>query len=359
MSKTNVLVILLNFHLAKADTYINPVINSDYPDPGILRLPDPEDGYLGVVSSGNVEDAFPLIWSQDLVSWSPRGHVFPNGSWPKWAVKEMWAPEIHFVNGRYICYFAAEASEGSTKHSIGVAVSETPWGPYIDIGKPIVEQHWNCIACFIDPSYFLDPKTEKQFLLWKGDTVLPFQPSIIYMQELNENGTAFADNSEPIRILKNDRLSENMIVEGPWMMFKEGNYFLFYSSSWVTMISYKVEVALSSNITHQEFVKANIPVIKTREKNQCSWVCWLTGAETERNTDEVKFEGPGHGSVVEDGVGDWWLVYAVWKANHINMWPPGRLMMLDKISWHVDNNDSDIEWPFIGSPSETEQNGPQ
>ena len=27
---------------------------------------------MGVVSSGNVEDAFPLIWSQDLVSWSPR-----------------------------------------------------------------------------------------------------------------------------------------------------------------------------------------------------------------------------------------------------------------------------------------------
>ena len=92
------------------------------------------------------------------------------------------------------------------------------------------------------------------------------------MQELNENGTAFADNSEPIRILKNDRcfadikiiknssffnyrLSENMIVEGPWMMFKEGNYFLFYSSSWVTMSSYKVEVALSSNITHQVFMQ--------------------------------------------------------------------------------------------------------
>ena len=75
------------------------VINSDFPDPGVLRLPD-GSGYLGVVSSGSAPDAFPLIWSLDLVSWSPRGHVFPNHSWPDWVQSELWAPEIHFVNGR-------------------------------------------------------------------------------------------------------------------------------------------------------------------------------------------------------------------------------------------------------------------
>ena len=76
-----------------------PVINSDFPDPGILRLPD-GSGYLGVVSSGNAPDAFPLIWSLDLVTWRERGNVFPNHSWPQWAVSELWAPEIHFVDGK-------------------------------------------------------------------------------------------------------------------------------------------------------------------------------------------------------------------------------------------------------------------
>ena len=48
---------------------------------------------------------------------------------------------------------------------------------------------------------------------------------------------------------------------------------------------------------------------------------------------EVQFEGPGHGSVLEDTAGDWWMVYAAWKAGKVNTWPPGRLMLVDKISW--------------------------
>ena len=170
------------------------VINSDFPDPGILRLPD-GSGYLGVVSSGNVPDGFPLIWSPDLVTWSPRGHVFPNHTWPDWAASELWAPEIHFVNGRwavtesysrsfskrilrYLCYYAASPEGG--KHSIGVAVASSPWGPYEDIGDPIVEQTWNCVACFIDPSYFRDPRTSKQYLLWKGDSLVWWSANEIF-----------------------------------------------------------------------------------------------------------------------------------------------------------------------------------
>lgn len=45
------------------------------------------------------------------------------------------------------------------------------------------------------------------------------------------------------------------------------------------------------------------------------------------------FQGPGHGSVVEDGAGCWWLVYVVWRTGQWNTWPPGRLMMLDRITW--------------------------
>ena len=39
------------------------------------------------------------------VNWTPKGHVFPTGAWPSWAVENMWAPEIHFVNGTFVVYF--------------------------------------------------------------------------------------------------------------------------------------------------------------------------------------------------------------------------------------------------------------
>ena len=119
------------------------------------------------------------------------------------------------------------------------------------------------------------------------------------------------------------------------MMFKDDKYFLFYSSSWVTMTSYKVGVAVADSVLG-EFVKSNEPVIQTRggRQDQCGWLCTIWGSDSGPGSgDQVMFEGPGHGSVVEDGAGDWWLVYAVWRAGLVNTWPPGRLMMLDRITW--------------------------
>ena len=51
------------------------------------------------------DPALPLYFSTDLVNWIPKGHVFPAGAWPGWAVENMWAPEIHFVNGTFVVYF--------------------------------------------------------------------------------------------------------------------------------------------------------------------------------------------------------------------------------------------------------------
>ena len=78
--------------------YTNPVVDANFPDPGVLALPG--KGYAVVVSSGEEPDAFPLAYSLDLVQWEHMGHVFPAGSWPVWAATNMWAPEIHLVNGR-------------------------------------------------------------------------------------------------------------------------------------------------------------------------------------------------------------------------------------------------------------------
>jgi beta-xylosidase len=90
-------------------SYTNPVISCNNPDPGVLRLPD-GSGYAAVATSNFAlrsrgDPAFPLYHSADLVTWSPRGHVFPAGAWPVWAEENMWAPEIHVVNGRFVVYF--------------------------------------------------------------------------------------------------------------------------------------------------------------------------------------------------------------------------------------------------------------
>lgn len=68
----------------------------------------------------------------------------------------MWAPEIHFVNGRFMVYFSARKKSNS-KLAIGVAIStdpKNPFGPYEDYGTPIIEDFYGAI----DIHYFKDPK---------------------------------------------------------------------------------------------------------------------------------------------------------------------------------------------------------
>ena len=92
-------------------------------------------------------------------------YVFPANNWPKWGYEQMWAPEIHYVNGTYYVYFSGHniASDclaiipGSC-HSIGVAISETggPFGPFKDYGKPILEGQFGVI----DITWYQDEKYE-------------------------------------------------------------------------------------------------------------------------------------------------------------------------------------------------------
>ena len=65
--------------------------------------------------------------------------------------------------------------------------------------------------------------------------------------------------------MTSDRISEQLIVEGPWMMYRSGLYYLFYSSSWVQRSSYHVGVAVSRNLTGP-FTKANTAVLQTEDK---------------------------------------------------------------------------------------------
>ena len=64
------------------------------------------------------------------------------------------------------------------------------------------------------------------------------------------------------------RPSEDIVVEGPWMMYRDSTYYLFYSSGWVQTSNYKMEVARSTSIMGK-FVKGDVPVIQA---------CFLTSA---------------------------------------------------------------------------------
>jgi len=343
----SVSILFCLFHQGWSSTYTNPVIDSNNPDPAVLALPT--GGYIAVATSDHAtdpstEDAFPIYQSEDLVNWQLQGHVFPAGSWPSWAAKNLWAPEMHLVNGRYLVYFSASAP--NSRHSTGVAISQTdsPLGPFVDLGEPLIYHNEDSVVGVIDATYFKDPQTEQDYLIWKTDTLVPLSISSVFIRELNEDGVSFKNGSQASKILQSDIPSEQGIVEGMWMMYKEDNYFLFYSSSWFTLPSYHMGVARSKSIMGP-YVKRDVPVVET------DWERYNSGQN-------CTFEGPGHGSVVVDKAGDWWVVYHSWRYAHLDR-QPGRVMLLDRLEW---NGAPEVElWPVVwggGVPSDTEREGP-
>jgi beta-xylosidase len=101
-------------------------VNTDAPDPGVLLY---KGVYYVVTTSGNAAAAFPIRTSTDLVNWTFRGFVFPEGKLPAWASqRSFWAPEIHLVGSNFIVYFVGRDHTGTL--CVGAAFASHPLGPY-------------------------------------------------------------------------------------------------------------------------------------------------------------------------------------------------------------------------------------
>src|SRR3954467_3469866 len=55
-----------------------------YGDPAVLKT---DEGYYLVATSNDAVDAFPILHSHDLESWTHEGFVFPEGQAPAWTAQ--------------------------------------------------------------------------------------------------------------------------------------------------------------------------------------------------------------------------------------------------------------------------------
>lgn len=122
--------------------FFNPVIKSDVPDPSVIRA---GDKYYLAGTSGNATPVYPIYRSSDLVNWSQIGAIFDMP--PAWTKGEFWAPELYSHNGKYYCYYTAKAKSDGIS-CIGVAVADSPEGPFTDHG-PLVRWTNEAIDAFV------------------------------------------------------------------------------------------------------------------------------------------------------------------------------------------------------------------
>jgi arabinan endo-1,5-alpha-L-arabinosidase len=321
-----------------AGSYVNPVLDADFPDPAVIRA---GDGYYYAYATQTQRDGewlnIQVARSEDLIHWQVLGEAMHEK--PGWAcgTQDFWAPFVLYDGTRYLMYYSATPDVCDVPergHCLAIAVSKSPEGPFADVGMPLL---LGLGFEYIDPMVLDDPVTGKHYLYWGSG----FQP--IKVQELSPDRMAFATGSEPVDLIWPDRNGGfPRLVEASWVIHHEGFYYLFYSGDNCCGpdAEYGVMVARSTSplgpfetLEEARGVPHSLMLFKSER--------WLA---------------PGHNSIVLDKAGQHWIVYHAIDVNkprqrqedEINS---RRVLLIDRIQWRNG-------WPFVGTPSEGPQPAP-
>ena len=319
-------------------TYINPVIDGDFPDPTVIRAADRYYyGYATQTQRGGKWINIQLARSRDLVHWQFLGDALPVK--PSWAgtTQDFWAPDVVRDGARFYLYFSAKPDTSDERHGLclGVATANSPAGPFVDMGHPL-----KCGTGFvnIDPKALDDPKTGKHLLYWGSG----FDP--IKVQELSPDRMSFARGSSPKDLVwpSPSKSAFPVLVEGSWVIRRHGYFYLFYSGD---------------NCCGP---KANYAVMVARSRNAQGPFETLEQATGKPHSIILESRGywlaPGHNSVVTDSAGHDWIVYHAVDTRRPREKPSDelntrRVMLIDRINWVHG-------WPTINGPSAGPQAAP-
>ncbi|MFF4629272.1 family 43 glycosylhydrolase [Streptomyces griseorubiginosus] len=244
----------------------SPVLPGLNADPNIVRFGDTfylyptTDGFPGW--SGT---QFKAYSSTDLVHWKDHGVILDLGPDVSWADSRAWAPTIAEKDGKYYFYFCADAN-------IGVAVSDSPTGPFKDaLGKPLLKAGLYS-GQMIDPAVFTDDDGQS-YLYWGNGRA--------YVAPLNADMTS-------LDLTKMKDITPGDYREGSFVIKRGGTYYFMWSENDTGDENYRVAYATGPS---------------------------PTGPWTERGVILEKdlslgIKGPGHHSVVHvPNTDDWYIAY--------------------------------------------------
>ncbi|SFL60177.1 Beta-xylosidase, GH43 family [Gracilibacillus orientalis] len=308
-----------------AQLFENPVIG-DGADPWIVRHTDGYYYYTNTTGN-NV-----TIWKSKTISglqnaeskvvWTPEQGA-PNSA-------HIWAPEIHFIDGKWYIYFAASGGD-MEKQRMHVLESETsdPFGDYsypegTTYGKITTpSDKWAIDGTILE----MDGEYYFAWSGWEGDVNVRQD---IYIAPMTNPWTISGDRVELSRPEYDwEKIGEPLINEGPqFLRNDDGELFLIYSASGSWTDDYKLGMLTftgSDPLDPDAWEKSSEPVF---EKDP-----------------EVGVYGPGHNGFFKspDGTEDW-IIYHGAKFQGSG-WD--RNIRMQKFTWNEDGT------PNFGKPVAT------
>lgn len=322
-----------------APTYLNPILNEDFPDPAVIEAPD---GYYYAYGTQTLRDGkwinIQVARSADLIHWQDLGDAMPDK--PDWAqqTQDFWAPSVICDGSTFYMYYSATpdiCGLHERGHALAVATATAPQGPFVDMGMPML---LGAGFEFIDPMAFDDPTTGKHLLYWGSG----FQP--IKVQVLAPDRLSFALGSVSVDLIwpNGERGAFPRLVEASWVILHEDFYYLFYSGDNCCGpdAEYGVMVARSRSATG--------PFETLEQARGVPHSLMLFKSE--------RWLAPGHNSIVTDKAGQTWIIYHAIDVNRPRQRQEDeinsrRILLIDRILWRDG-------WPFVGTPSEGTQLAP-
>ncbi|WP_088103525.1 glycoside hydrolase family 43 protein [Halalkalibacter urbisdiaboli] len=309
--------------------YSNPVIEQRA-DPWVYKH---TDGYYYFTASVPEYDRIELRRSETIQG---LGEAEPKTVWWKYDRGPMsaniWAPEIHYIDGKWYIYFAAaktaETNEGLFDHRMFVLENEAEnplEGEWIEKGQ--IKTKWESFA--LDATTFEHEGT--RYLVWPQKDPDIVGNSNLYIAKMINPWTI---TGEPVMITTPEYEWEKigfLVNEGPAVIKKQGRIFIAFSAS-ATNHNYCMGLLYASEtsdlLDSNSWTKHPEPVFQTSEK---------TGQY-----------GPGHNSftVSEDGLQDV-MIYHARNYKEIEgdpLYDPNRHTRAQVITWDEDG------FPVFGEP---------
>ena len=138
---------------AAKPTHTNPVYGSYFADPYVWKQ---GDTYYAI-GTGELEatgktigKVFPLLQSSDFFQWTPAGSALIRPEHSLGA--NFWAPAVAYSKEKFYLYYSVGHEDKN--HQLRVALSDSPQGPYKDLGRALLDPAKCAFA--IDPHPFQD-----------------------------------------------------------------------------------------------------------------------------------------------------------------------------------------------------------